>query len=89
MAMPNKRRAAFYFDKETGLLARRVVTTETPIGVDSEQTDSRIIAKSTASKSLTRSGLRTSTILFVHAQVHRDKNNAQVDEAQFKMPESK
>lgn len=39
MNTPDKKRAVLYFDKETGLLVRRVLSTETPIGVDPEQID--------------------------------------------------
>ncbi len=39
MALPDKRRVRFYFDKETGLLLRRVIQTDTPIGTDPEQID--------------------------------------------------
>lgn len=37
--LPDKRRVRYYFDKESGLLIRRVVQTETVIGIDPEQTD--------------------------------------------------
>ncbi len=39
MTLPDKRRVRFLFDKETGLLLRRVIQTDTPIGIDPEQTD--------------------------------------------------
>lgn len=39
MALPDKRRVRFSFDKETGLLLRRVIQTDTPIGIDVEQID--------------------------------------------------
>src|SRR5215475_3503739 len=90
MALPNKRRAAFYFDKETGLLARRVVTTETPIGVDSEQTDYEDYREVDGVK--IAHTIRTSYLDNFYSSTRKFteiKNNAQVDEVQFKMPESK
>ena len=90
MAMPNKRRAAFYFDKETGLLARRVVTTETPIGVDSEQTDYEDYREVDGVK--VAHTIRTSYFDNFYSSTRKFteiKHNVQMDEAQFKMPESK
>jgi len=90
MALPNKRRAAFYFDKETGLLSRRVVTTETPIGVDSEQTDYEDYREVDGVK--VPHTIRTSYLDNLYSSTRKFteiKHNAQVDEAQFKMPESK
>jgi hypothetical protein len=85
MAMPNKRRAAFYFDKETGLLTRRVVTTETPIGVDSEQTDYGDYREVDGVK--VAHMIRTSYLDNFYSSTRKFteiKHNAQVDEAQFK-----
>jgi photosynthetic reaction center cytochrome c subunit len=85
MALPNKRRAAFYFDKETGLLARRVVTTETPIGVDSEQTDYEDYREVEGVK--VAHTIRTSYLDNFYSSTRKFteiKHNAQVDEAQFK-----
>jgi Photosynthetic reaction centre cytochrome C subunit len=85
MALPNKRRAAFYFDKETGLLARRVVTTETPIGVDSEQTDYEDYREVDGVK--VAHTIRTSYLDNFYSSTRKFteiKHNAQVDEAQFK-----
>jgi len=90
MALPNKRRASFYFDKETGLLARRVVTTETPIGVDSEHTDYDDYREVDGVK--VAHTIRTSYLDNFYSSTRKFteiKHNAQVDEAQFKMPESK
>ncbi len=90
MAAPNKRRAAFYFDKETGLLLRRVVTTETPIGVDSEQTDYEDYREVDGVK--VAHTIRTSYLDNFYSSTRKFteiKHNAQVDEAQFKLPESK
>jgi len=90
MALPNKRRAAFYFDKETGLLARRVVTTETPIGVDSEQTDYEDYREVDGVK--VAHTIRTSYLDNFYSSTRKFteiKHNAQVDEVQFKMPELK
>ncbi|PYP84690.1 MAG: c-type cytochrome [Blastocatellia bacterium AA13] len=39
MNTPDKRRAVLYFDKESGLLLRRVLYTDTPVGSDPEQID--------------------------------------------------
>jgi photosynthetic reaction center cytochrome c subunit len=90
MVLPNKRRAAFYFDKETGLLARRVVTTETPIGVDSEQTDYDDYREVEGVK--VAHTIRTSYLDNLYSSTRKFteiKHNAQVDDAQFKSPESK
>ncbi|HKQ74854.1 MAG TPA: c-type cytochrome [Blastocatellia bacterium] len=90
MALPNKRRAAFYFDKETGLLSRRVVTTDTPIGVDSEQIDYEDYREVEGVK--VPHTIRTSYFdnLYSSTRKFTDiKHNAQFDEAQFKLPESK
>jgi hypothetical protein len=90
MALPDKRRAAFYFDKETGLLARRVVMTETAIGVDSEQTDYEDYREVEGVK--VAHTIRTSYLDNFYSSTRKFteiKHNAQVDEAQFKMPESK
>ena len=39
MNTPDKKRAVLYFDKESGLLVRRILYTDTPIGTDPEQID--------------------------------------------------
>lgn len=39
MNTPDKRRAVLYFDKESGLLLRRIIYTDTPVGQDPEQID--------------------------------------------------
>ncbi|HEY7179794.1 MAG TPA: c-type cytochrome [Blastocatellia bacterium] len=85
MTLPDKRRAAFYFDKETGLLTRRVVSTETPIGVDSEQTDYEDYSEVDGVK--VAHTIRTSYLdnLFSSTRKFTEiKHNAPVDEAQFK-----
>ena len=90
MAMGNKRRAAFYFDKETGLLTRRVVTIETPIGVDSEQIDFEDYREVDGVK--VAHTIRTSYFDNLYSSTRKFteiKHNAQVDETQFKSPESK
>ncbi len=90
MALPNRRRASFYFDKETGLLARRVVTTDTPIGVDSEQTDYDDYREVEGVK--VPHTIRTSYLDNFYSSTRKFneiKHNGQVDEAQFKLPESK
>src|SRR5262245_6251565 len=89
MAVPHQRRAAFYFDKETGLLARRVVTTETPIGVDSEQTDYEDYREVDGVKVAHTIKISYFDNLYSSTRKFTEiKHNAQVDEAQFKMPES-
>jgi hypothetical protein len=90
MALPNKRRASFYFDKETGLLSRRVVTTEYPIGVDSEQTDYEDYREVEGVK--VAHTIKTTYLDNFYSNTRKFteiKHNAQVDEAQFKLPESK
>jgi hypothetical protein len=90
MALPNKRRASFYFDKETGLLNRRVVTTDYPIGIDSEQTDYEDYREVEGVK--VAHTIKTTYLDNFYSYTRKFteiKHNAQVDEAQFKMPESK
>jgi hypothetical protein len=90
MALPNKRRAVFYFDKETGLLARRVVMTDTPIGLDSEQTDYEDYREVDGVK--VAHTIRTSYLDNLYSSTRKFaeiKHNAQVDELLFKMPELK
>ena len=85
MALPDKRRVAFYFDKETGLLTRRVVSTETPIGVDSEQPDYEDYSEVDGVK--VAHTIRTSYLDNVYSSTRKFteiKHNAPVDEAQFK-----
>jgi hypothetical protein len=90
MALPKKRRANFYFDKETGLLARRLVTTETPIGIDPEQTDYEDYREVDGVKVphtirvFYLDNLYSATRKFTEI-----KHNAQLDEAQFKLPGAK
>lgn len=89
-ALPNKRRANFYFDKESGLLVRRVVQTETPIGVDSEQTDYEDYREVEGVKA--PHTIRTSYLDNFYSSTRKFteiKHNTQVDESQFKMPEPK
>jgi len=90
MALPNKRRANFYFDKETGLLLRRIVANETPIGIDPEQTDYEDYREVEGVK--VPHTIRTSYLDNVYSSTRKFtevKHNAQVDEAQFKLPEKK
>lgn len=90
MALPNKRRANFYFDKETGLLVRRLVMTETPIGIDPEQTDYEDYREVDGVK--VPHTIRTSYLDNVYSSTRKFteiKHNAQVDEAQFKLPGAK
>jgi photosynthetic reaction center cytochrome c subunit len=85
MTLPDKRRVAFYFDKETGLLSRRVVSTETPIGVDSEQTDYEDYSEVDGVK--VAHTIRTSYLDNLYSSTRKFteiKHNAPVDEAQFK-----
>ncbi len=90
MALPKKRRANFYFDKETGLLVRRLVTTETPIGIDPEQTDYEDYREVDGVK--VPHTIRTSYLDNFYSSTRKFteiKHNAQVDEAQFKLPGAK
>lgn len=90
IALPNKRRAAFYFDRETGLLSRRVVTTETPIGVDSEQTDYEDYREVDGVK--VAHTIRVSYLDNFYSSTRKFteiKHNATVDETHFKLPEAK
>ncbi len=89
-ALPDKRRVRYLFDKETGLLLRRVVTTETPIGIDPEQTDYEDYREVDGVK--VPHTIRTSYLDNVYSSTRKFteiKHNAQVDEAQFKLPGAK
>ncbi|MGE0127034.1 MAG: c-type cytochrome [Blastocatellales bacterium] len=90
MALPNKRRANFYFDKESGLLVRRLVSAETPIGIDPEQTDYEDYREVDGVK--VPHTIRTSYLDNAYSSTRKFteiKHNAQVDEAQFKLPGAK
>ena len=87
---PRSSTPGIYFDKETGLIARRVVTTETPIGVDSEQTEYEDYREVDGVK--VAHTIRTSYLDNFYSSTRKFteiKHNAQVDEVQFKMPELK
>ena len=89
-SLPDKRRVRYYFDKETGLLLRRVVQTETVIGVDPEQTDYedyRAVDGVKVAHTIRTIYLDTnynSTRKFTEV-----KHNAKVDDAAFTMPAPK
>jgi hypothetical protein len=89
-ALPDKRSVRYYFDKETGLLLRRVVSVATPIGVDPEQTDYEDYRDVGGVK--VPFTIRTSYLDTNYSSLRKFtevKHNAQVDESLFKMPESK
>jgi len=89
-SLPDKRRVRYYFDKDTGLLLRRVVQTETVIGVDPEQTDYedyRDVDGVKVAHTIRTTYLDTnynSTRKFTEV-----KHNAKVDEALFSLPAAK
>ncbi|MDQ3010365.1 MAG: DUF620 domain-containing protein, partial [Acidobacteriota bacterium] len=89
-SLPDKRRVRYYFDKESGLLVRRVVQTETVIGVDPEQTDYedyRDVDGVKVAHTIRTVYLDTnynSTRKFTEV-----KHNAKVDDAQFSVPAPK
>lgn len=90
MGLPDKRRAAFHFDKETGLLTRRLVMTETPIGVDSEQTDYEDYREVDGVKVAHTIRVTYLDNLYSYTRKFTEiKHNAPVDESQFKAPASK
>ena len=90
MTLPDKRRVRFYFDKESGLLVRRIVLTETPIGLDPEQTDYEDYREVDGVKlpfTIRTSYLDTfSSSTRKFAEV---KSNAQIESAQFNLPAAK
>jgi hypothetical protein len=89
-SLPDKRRVLYHFDKENGLLLRRVVSVETPIGVDPEQTDYEDYRDAGGVK--VPFTIRTSYLNSNYSSLRKFtdvKHNAQVDESIFKMPESK
>ncbi|MBO0720163.1 MAG: c-type cytochrome [Blastocatellia bacterium] len=84
-ALPDKRRAVFYFDKETGLLTRRVLLTDILIGLDSEQTDYSDYSDVDGVK--IAHTIRTSYLDNLYSSTRKFteiKYNAPVDESQFK-----
>lgn len=89
-ALPDRRRVRFLFDKETGLLLRRIVQTETVIGIDTEQTDYddyrdvEGVKVPFLIKTLYLDNNYSSTRKFTEI-----KHNAKVDDAQFALPMSK
>lgn len=88
--LPDKRRVRYLFDKETGLLLRRVVTTETPIGIDPEQTDYEDYRDVGGVKA--PHTIRTSYLDSNYSSLRKFteiKHNTQMDESQFKLPELK
>jgi hypothetical protein len=89
-ALPDKRPVRYFFDKETGLLLRRIVSTETAIGVDPEQTDYEDYRDIGGVK--VPFTIRTSYLDTNYSSLRKFtevKHNQQIDDAQFKMPESK
>lgn len=84
ITLPDKRRAVFYFDKETGLLARRVLMTDILIGLDSEQTDYSDYSEVDGVK--IAHTIRTSYLDNMYSSTRKFteiKHNAPVDESQF------
>lgn len=89
-ALPDKRRVRFFFDRETGLLLRRIITTETVIGFDPEQTDYEDYREVDGVK--VAHTIKTSYLDRNYSSVRKFtevKHNASVDEALFVMPAAK
>lgn len=89
-ALADKRRVRFFFDKETGLLVRRIVTTETIIGVDPEQTDYEDYRDVEGVK--VPFTIRTSYLDRNYSSLRKFteiKHNANIDEALFALPAPK
>ncbi|MFN0083960.1 MAG: c-type cytochrome [Blastocatellia bacterium] len=89
-ALADKRRVRFLFDKETGLLVRRIITTETVIGVDPEQTDYEDYRDVDGVK--VPFTIRTSYLDRVYSSLRKFtevRHNARVDEALFVLPAAK
>jgi len=88
--LPDGRRVRFSFDKESGLLLRRVVQTVTPIGIDPEQTDYEDYREVDGVK--VPHTIRTSYLDRVYNSTRKFteiKHNAKVDETIFNLPAAK
>ena len=89
-ALPDQRRVRFCFDKETGLLLRRVVQTNTIIGVDSEQTDYEDYRDVDGVKvPFTIRTYYLDTNYNSTRKFTEIKHNVKVDDAQFALPTAK
>ncbi|MDX2033196.1 MAG: c-type cytochrome [Blastocatellia bacterium] len=89
-ALADKRRVRFFFDRETGLLVRRIITTETVIGVDPEQTDYEDYREVDGVK--VPFTIRTSYLDRNYSSLRKFteiRHNAKVDEALFALPAAK
>lgn len=89
-AWPDKRRVRYFFDKESGLLVRRVVMTETVIGLDPEQTDYEDYRDVDGVK--VPFAIKTSYLDTNYSSTRKFteiKHNVAVDDAQFKLPAAK
>jgi len=90
MTLPDKRRVRFFFDKESGLLLRRIVETITPIGIDPEQTDYEDYRDVDGIK--VPFMVRTSYLDAFNSSTRKFnevRNNAQLDDVLFKLPTAK
>jgi ABC-type microcin C transport system duplicated ATPase subunit YejF len=89
-ALADKRRVRFFFDRETGLLVRRIITTETVIGVDPEQTDYEDYRDVDGVK--VPFTIRTSYLDRNYSSLRKFteiRHNAKVDETLFALPAAK
>lgn len=90
MRLQDGRRVRFSFDKESGLLLRRVVQTVTPIGIDPEQTDYEDYREVDGVK--VPHTIRTTYLDRVYNSTRKFtevKHNANVDESIFNLPAAK
>src|SRR5262249_24858543 len=90
LGLADKRRVRFLFDKESGLLLRRIIMTETPVSVDPEQTDYEDYREVDGVK--VPFTIRTSYLDRVYSSLRKFtevKHNAKLDEAQFTIPTGK
>lgn len=89
-SLPDKRRVTYYFDKDSGLLLRRVVQTVTAIGIDPEQTDYEDYREVDGVK--VPFTIRTTYLdqFYNSTRKFTDvKHNAKVDDALFTLPAAK
>lgn len=87
MRLQDGRRVRFSFDKESGLLLRRVVQTVTPIGIDPEQTDYEDYREVDGVK--VPHTIRTTYLDRVYNSTRKFtevRHNANVDESIFNLP---
>lgn len=88
--LPDKRRARYFFDAETGLLVRRIIQAETIIGIDPELTDYEDYREVDGVKMPFT--IKTSYLDRFYSSTRKFsevRNNATIDETKFALPAKK